>query len=55
MLLVVTADRELFAWGRGDNGRLGLGNQQSHTLPQPLSLEPDLPMKSINMIAVPLY
>jgi len=38
-VIVVTADRELFAWGRGDNGRLGLGNQQSHTLPQPLSLE----------------
>lgn len=46
-VIVVTADRELFAWGRGDNGRLGLGNQQSHTLPQPLSLEPGFTARAV--------
>ncbi|XP_064425064.1 serine/threonine-protein kinase Nek8 [Latimeria chalumnae] len=33
-ILVVTNDREVFAWGRGDNGRLGLGTQDSHNCPQ---------------------
>lgn len=46
-VMVVTADRELFAWGRGDNGRLGLGNQQSHALPQPVSLEPGFIAKAV--------
>ena len=45
--MVVTADRELFSWGRGDNGRLGLGNQQSHALPQPVSLEPGFTAKAV--------
>lgn len=46
-VMVVTADRELFAWGRGDNGRLGLGNQQSHALPQPVSLEAGFTAKAV--------
>ena len=45
--MVVTTDRELFAWGRGDNGRLGLGNQQSYPLPQPVGLEPGFTAKAV--------
>uniref|UniRef100_A0A8C7KF42 Serine/threonine-protein kinase Nek8 n=1 Tax=Oncorhynchus kisutch TaxID=8019 RepID=A0A8C7KF42_ONCKI len=33
-VLAVTNDREVFSWGRGDNGRLGLGTQDSHNSPQ---------------------
>uniref|UniRef100_A0A667Z2T8 Serine/threonine-protein kinase Nek8 n=1 Tax=Myripristis murdjan TaxID=586833 RepID=A0A667Z2T8_9TELE len=33
-VLAVTNEREVFAWGRGDNGRLGLGTQDSHNCPQ---------------------
>ncbi|CAB1348971.1 unnamed protein product [Coregonus sp. 'balchen'] len=33
-VLAVTNDREVFSWGRGDNGRLGLGTQDSHNCPQ---------------------
>jgi len=46
-VMVVTADRELFAWGRGDNGHLGLGSQQSYALPQPVSLEPGFIAKAV--------
>ncbi|MEQ2244027.1 Serine/threonine-protein kinase Nek8 [Ilyodon furcidens] len=37
-VLAVTNEREVFAWGRGDNGRLGLGNQDTHNCPQQVSL-----------------
>ncbi|XP_046891729.1 serine/threonine-protein kinase Nek8 isoform X2 [Hypomesus transpacificus] len=33
-VLAVTNEREVFSWGRGDNGRLGLGTQDSHNSPQ---------------------
>ncbi|KAL4647599.1 serine/threonine-protein kinase Nek8 isoform X2 [Arapaima gigas] len=33
-VLAVTNEREVFAWGRGDNGRLGLGSQDSYNSPQ---------------------
>ncbi|XP_068720609.1 serine/threonine-protein kinase Nek8-like [Montipora capricornis] len=46
-VMVVTADRELFSWGRGDNGRLGLGNQKSYALPQAVALEPGLIAKAV--------
>ena len=38
-VMVVAADHEVFAWGRGDNGRLGLGNQNTYTSPQSVALE----------------
>lgn len=39
-MLAVTNEHEVFAWGRGDNGRLGLGSQDSHSSPQQVSLRP---------------
>ncbi|KAG9331068.1 hypothetical protein JZ751_020289 [Albula glossodonta] len=40
-VLAVTNEREVFAWGRGDNGRLGLGTQDSHNSPQQVCMPPD--------------
>ncbi|CAB1418378.1 unnamed protein product [Pleuronectes platessa] len=37
-VLAVTNEREVFAWGRGDNGRLGLGDQDTHNSPQQVCL-----------------
>ncbi|GFO13285.1 serine/threonine-protein kinase nek8 [Plakobranchus ocellatus] len=37
-VLAVTNEHEVFAWGRGDNGRLGLGDYASCTSPQPVSV-----------------
>ncbi|KAL0973198.1 hypothetical protein UPYG_G00200190 [Umbra pygmaea] len=37
-VLAVTNDREVFSWGRGDNGRLGLDTQDSHNAPQQVYL-----------------
>ncbi|XP_072320516.1 serine/threonine-protein kinase Nek8 isoform X1 [Eucyclogobius newberryi] len=37
-VLAVTNEREVFAWGRGDNGRLGLGTQDTHNSPQQVCL-----------------
>ncbi|KAG8122483.1 hypothetical protein E2320_017982, partial [Naja naja] len=36
--LALSSEGEVFAWGRGDNGRLGLGNQESHNSPQLVAL-----------------
>ncbi|KAM3854789.1 serine/threonine-protein kinase Nek8 isoform 2-T2 [Vipera latastei] len=33
-VLALSSEGEVFAWGRGDNGRLGLGTQESHGSPQ---------------------
>ncbi|XP_058020266.1 serine/threonine-protein kinase Nek8 isoform X3 [Ahaetulla prasina] len=33
-VLALSSEGEVFTWGRGDNGRLGLGNQESHSSPQ---------------------
>lgn len=40
-VLAATNDREVFAWGRGDNGRLGLGSQESHSSPQQVNIPPE--------------
>ncbi|XP_078536219.1 serine/threonine-protein kinase Nek8 isoform X1 [Lissotriton helveticus] len=40
-VLAVTNEREVFAWGRGDNGRLGLGSQESYNFPQQVTVPPD--------------
>lgn len=40
-VLAVTNEREVFSWGRGDNGRLGLATQDSHNCPQQVSLPAD--------------
>ncbi|XP_029469049.1 serine/threonine-protein kinase Nek8 isoform X2 [Rhinatrema bivittatum] len=40
-VLAITNEREVFAWGRGDNGRLGLGSQESHNAPQQVTLSAD--------------
>ncbi|XP_043910354.1 serine/threonine-protein kinase Nek8 [Protopterus annectens] len=37
-VLAVTNEHEVFAWGRGDNGRLGLGTQDSHNVPQQVTI-----------------
>ncbi|KAG7266435.1 hypothetical protein CRUP_030658 [Coryphaenoides rupestris] len=37
-VLAVTNEREVFAWGRGDNGRLGLGSLDSHSSPQQVAV-----------------
>uniref|UniRef100_A0A8C7Z9W5 Serine/threonine-protein kinase Nek8 n=1 Tax=Oryzias sinensis TaxID=183150 RepID=A0A8C7Z9W5_9TELE len=37
-VVAVTNEREVFAWGRGDNGRLGLGTQDTHYSPQQVCL-----------------
>ncbi|XP_061460632.1 serine/threonine-protein kinase Nek8 isoform X2 [Rhineura floridana] len=40
-VLAVSNEGEVFAWGRGDNGRLGLGTQESHSSPQQVPVPPD--------------
>uniref|UniRef100_A0A672LRI6 non-specific serine/threonine protein kinase n=1 Tax=Sinocyclocheilus grahami TaxID=75366 RepID=A0A672LRI6_SINGR len=40
-VLAVTNEREVFSWGRGDNGRLGLAAQDCHNCPQQVSLPAD--------------
>ncbi|XP_054857967.1 serine/threonine-protein kinase Nek8 isoform X2 [Eublepharis macularius] len=37
-VLAVSNEGEVFAWGRGENGRLGLGTQESHNSPQQVSI-----------------
>ncbi|XP_077397155.1 serine/threonine-protein kinase Nek8 isoform X2 [Festucalex cinctus] len=37
-VLAMTNEREVFTWGRGDNGRLGLGTQDTHNCPQQVCL-----------------
>ena len=46
-IMVVTADNELFSWGRGDNGRLGLGNEDTYNAPKPLTLEQDFRARAV--------
>uniref|UniRef100_F6XNP5 Serine/threonine-protein kinase Nek8 n=1 Tax=Ornithorhynchus anatinus TaxID=9258 RepID=F6XNP5_ORNAN len=41
-VLALSAEREVFAWGRGDSGRLGLGTRESHSCPQPVPVPPEL-------------
>ncbi|MBN3292159.1 NEK8 kinase, partial [Polypterus senegalus] len=37
-VVAVSNEHEVFTWGRGDNGRLGLGSQESHNSPQQVAL-----------------
>lgn len=37
-VIAVTNEHEVFSWGRGDNGRLGLGTQDSHASPMPVPI-----------------
>ncbi|XP_055476501.1 serine/threonine-protein kinase Nek8 isoform X3 [Psammomys obesus] len=39
-VLALSTDGELFAWGRGDGGRLGLGTRESHNCPQQVPVPP---------------
>ncbi|XP_004857069.1 serine/threonine-protein kinase Nek8 isoform X2 [Heterocephalus glaber] len=39
-VLALSTERELFAWGRGDRGRLGLGTRESHSCPQQVPMPP---------------
>ncbi|XP_076850191.1 serine/threonine-protein kinase Nek8 isoform X2 [Brachyhypopomus gauderio] len=41
-VLAVTNEREVFSWGRGDNGRLGLGTQNTHNSPQQVTVPAEL-------------
>lgn len=47
-VLAVTNENEVFSWGRGDNGRLGLGTHDSHTTPQAVSFPEGLSPCSVN-------
>uniref|UniRef100_A0A8C0GR93 Serine/threonine-protein kinase Nek8 n=1 Tax=Chelonoidis abingdonii TaxID=106734 RepID=A0A8C0GR93_CHEAB len=40
-VLAISNELEVFAWGRGDNGRLGLGTLDSHNSPQQVALPPE--------------
>lgn len=40
-VLAISNEGEVFAWGRGDNGRLGLGTLDSHNSPQQVALPPE--------------
>lgn len=40
-VLAVSNEREVFAWGRGDNGRLGLGTLECHNSPQQVAVPPE--------------
>ncbi|XP_074045171.1 serine/threonine-protein kinase Nek8 [Macrotis lagotis] len=40
-VLALSTERELFAWGRGDGGRLGLGTRESHSSPQQVPMPPE--------------
>ncbi|XP_029784258.1 serine/threonine-protein kinase Nek8 isoform X1 [Suricata suricatta] len=39
-VLALSTERELFSWGRGDGGRLGLGTRECHSCPQQVSIPP---------------
>ncbi|XP_007567405.1 PREDICTED: serine/threonine-protein kinase Nek8 [Poecilia mexicana] len=46
-VVAVTNEREVFAWGRGDNGRLGLGTQDTHNSPQQVCLPAELEAQKV--------
>ncbi|KAJ3590234.1 hypothetical protein NHX12_008188, partial [Muraenolepis orangiensis] len=46
-VLAVTNEREVFAWGRGDNGRLGLGSLDSHCSPQQVAVPGDFEAQKV--------
>ncbi|KAM8976202.1 serine/threonine-protein kinase Nek8 [Pelodytes ibericus] len=40
-ILAVSNEKEVFSWGRGDNGRLGLGSQEFYNSPQQVIIPPE--------------
>ncbi|XP_074641765.1 serine/threonine-protein kinase Nek8-like [Tubulanus polymorphus] len=46
-VLAVTNDHEVFAWGRGEHGRLGLGNNESWSVPQLVVVNGDFEPQSV--------
>ncbi|XP_064624629.1 serine/threonine-protein kinase Nek8-like [Lineus longissimus] len=47
-VLAVTNEHELFAWGRGESGRLGLGSNQSFPSPQPVPIPDQFQPRSVH-------
>ena len=39
-VVVVGGNGDVYAWGRGAGGRLGLGNEDDHCTPQKVPMEP---------------
>ncbi|XP_030851438.1 serine/threonine-protein kinase Nek8 [Strongylocentrotus purpuratus] len=46
-VMAVTNEHEVFSWGRGDNGRLGLDSQESVSSPQAVVLPPQHRARSV--------
>ncbi|XP_035698278.1 serine/threonine-protein kinase Nek8-like isoform X2 [Branchiostoma floridae] len=47
-VMAVTNEHEVFSWGRGDHGRLGLGNRESYSTPQPVPIPSPHLVKSVH-------
>ena len=47
-VLAVTNEHEVFAWGRGHNGRLGLANTESYACPQEVEVPSGMLAKSVH-------
>ncbi|XP_070562711.1 serine/threonine-protein kinase Nek8-like [Ptychodera flava] len=47
-VIAITNDHEVFAWGRGDNGRLGLNSQESRNSPQPVTIPEPYQAKTVH-------
>ncbi|XP_072173029.1 serine/threonine-protein kinase Nek8-like [Diadema setosum] len=46
-VMAVTNEHEVFSWGRGNNGRLGLDSQESFSSPQAVMIPPQHQAKSV--------
>uniref|UniRef100_H2ZRB2 non-specific serine/threonine protein kinase n=1 Tax=Ciona savignyi TaxID=51511 RepID=H2ZRB2_CIOSA len=46
-MLAVTSDGDVFAWGKGDNGRLGLNNEETVAVPTLVPLPEQLEPRSV--------
>ncbi|KAJ8040924.1 Serine/threonine-protein kinase Nek8 [Holothuria leucospilota] len=46
-VVAVTTEHEVFSWGRGDNGRLGLGSLDSFPSPQMVPLSPHYQFQAV--------
>ncbi|XP_006811323.1 serine/threonine-protein kinase Nek8-like [Saccoglossus kowalevskii] len=47
-VIAITNDHEVFSWGRGDNGRLGLDTTESHKSPQPVIIPDPYQARSVH-------